>query len=464
LEKVIGKDNYLGAVKETAILKYQQDVLQQNLDKYYSSLKAAEEGYEQAKKDHTYAKAALEKAEEDATSWLDWIKSDEDKKKIKEAQDNLQAAEDRVVEAQKNLKEAREKIKTIDDIGDLESIARERLDIALIELRELKGGSSEYKRKDAEVEGLRKQLNSVLEKKKDLADRLTPKTGLEFYEKEIAKWTQVINDKDSELADARQTLAKLERGEDEQAIKAQKESIARLELEKETAINEINKLEDKKIAGLESKLESLDNKEGPPAQKLKAEIEKAKKSKAVLKAMVNIKDPSYQRSQEIAYDLTWKLADAVLQEFAYPLVDEYCAEDWEASEPAEDEPDDVHSGGPGTGGPGAGVQPPTDGGSGFPGAGSPGASTCPSGSCVKTAQLRVEGDQYKISYTVKACDNMIHYVIFLKSSSRPDYAIDDGFAAPGQSVSDNIELTLPPLAYSHVCIESEGEERCFPKV
>ena len=144
--------------------------------------------------------------------------------------------------------------------------------------------------------------------------------------------------------------------------------------------------------------------------------------------------------QHAAYELTWRLLDFALEEFAFEYIDEMCQEDWEASEPA---------------------TPPIDTSTGNPGSGGPGASTCEDHSF--TAQLRIDGEDHRVTYTIAACYEMIAYDVVLKGTGMPDYAVADGYVAADQVVSDDV-IIVSPSAYDEVCIESIGELFCFPAV
>ena len=165
-----------------------------------------------------------------------------------------------------------------------------------------------------------------------------------------------------------------------------------------------------------------------------------------------------KQAQKIAYDLTWALLDLTMQEFIFPEIDEMCKEDFDASEPPSDKPKDESSGDGGSGSPGGDQGGSSgDGGDGGPG----GGDGEPCDETIFHAELFEDDEGYHVSYTIRSCEGLINYNVYL-SGDEPDYLVDFGFVAEGQEISENLLIDiLPPDTYHNVCIQAGEIDQCF---
>jgi len=69
------------------------------------------------------------------------------------------------------------------------------------------------------------------------------------------------------------------------------------------------------------------------------------------------------------------------------------------------------------------------------------------------AQLRVNGNQYEISYTITPCETYVDYEVYLKSDSSST-TVYDGTAPAGQPTANAFTLTFPPKskAFLRTCL------------
>jgi len=185
--------------------------------------------------------------------------------------------------------------------------------------------------------------------------------------------------------------------------------------------------------GVKSKLTSFKDLEEQKSS-IQKDKEEAEKTLAEAQGKTIDSEKERQQKQLIAYELTWKLLSLALDEFAYPLVDDICKEETQASEPPNDKPTDTSSGG----------------------------SQAPQPSCEDSyhAELVQTEEGYEMSYGITACTGLIHFSVHLAGPNVPDYTIDDGYVAVGQPFADRFELPLPH-AYSQICVDIGSSARCF---
>ena len=161
-------------------------------------------------------------------------------------------------------------------------------------------------------------------------------------------------------------------------------------------------------------------------------------------------------TEELAYDLTWKLLNLILGEFAYGAVNDYCAEEYDASEPSAD-PIDTETGGdqivPDDPDPALGVELPA----GFE------YAECITGLDESHAEVMVNPDNYGVSFGIMACTGDINWRYYLRN---PDTGIqiliEDGVVPQGQVYEQETTLTaLQPQKYTVPCLVMNGVADCF---
>ncbi len=187
---------------------------------------------------------------------------------------------------------------------------------------------------------------------------------------------------------------------------------------------------------------SMGEKEIKKAREVGILIERSKQQAAKEKEIKKKQEEAAEkaRKDKMAYDAVWSLLDLALEGFAFPMADDMCKEDWDASEPANDQPQDTS----GDGGYGAGYGP---------------SQPC-SGDTV-TGQMRILNSSYEVSYTIEPCTTA-PFEVYVKAQGRPKYTIDNGHAGRGNPITEHFTITYLPPGYTEICLEVNSDDYCFP--
>src|SRR3989338_1209551 len=177
-----------------------------------------------------------------------------------------------------------------------------------------------------------------------------------------------------------------------------------------------------------------------------------------------------QMKKKMAHDLTWRLLDTALEEFAFPMIDEMCEADFKASEASL--PSDT--GGPGTGGAGGGYNGGGGPGTGDPGAGynnetgsggtgSPGAGFCQVQYQRHLSVGMMNGQfSHTYDYQIEPCGNATTFRLLMRNENSTVILLENMTITTQHSGDNKDEPWVSGTLNTEICLGIGSGSSCEP--